>query len=106
MLDVCSRGRTHGEAVVTVLAVLTYKARNASLPNSLEELVAAGCLREVPMDPYSGKSLAYRVIGDDFTLYSVGRDFTDDGGVHSKWGRGQDGGDQVFWPVRDVSNGA
>jgi hypothetical protein len=32
-------------------------------------------------------------------LYSYGEDFDDDGGKHSKWGVGDEGGDQVFWPV-------
>jgi hypothetical protein len=43
--------------------------------------------------------LIYRCIGDDFTLYSLGADFKDDGGTPSKWGEGEQGGDQVFWPV-------
>jgi hypothetical protein len=43
--------------------------------------------------------LAYKQIGDDFILYSFGADFDDDGGTPSKWGEGEKGGDQVFWPV-------
>jgi hypothetical protein len=93
--------RTYGEAVVTVLAIRAFEAQKGHLPNSLRELMADGYLPNVPSDPYSGKPLVYRIVHDDFTLYSVGRDFTDSGGVGNRWGR--DGGDQVFWPVRGAA---
>ncbi len=33
-------------------------------------------------------------------LYSFGGDLDDDGGQQSKWGLGEENGDQVFWPVQ------
>jgi hypothetical protein len=93
------RGRAMGQALVTVLAVLTYKAGNGHLPESLDELVGAGLLERVPMDPFSDGPLAYRVTGDEFTLYSVGEDFFDDGGESGGWD--EFGTDRVFWPVAE-----
>jgi hypothetical protein len=37
-------------------------------------------LSAIPMDPYSGRPLVYRRVGDTYVLYSVGRDGKDDGG--------------------------
>jgi hypothetical protein len=92
------RERLSGEAFVTILAILTYKAREGRLPGSLKELVDAGLLKSVPMDPYSGGPLIYRVTADGFTLYSVGEDFVDDDGSPCDW-TDEAGGDHVFWPV-------
>jgi len=50
-------------------------------------------------DPFSDKPLVYKRTIQGFTLYSFGEDYDDDGGLHSKWGRGEEGGDQVFWPL-------
>jgi hypothetical protein len=56
------------------------------------------------MDPYSDRPLIYKKTDEGFMLYSVGLNFTDDGGVPGTdkngkprmWG---DNGDQIFWPV-------
>jgi len=66
----------------------------------LQDVVSGGYLKELPMDPFSGRPLVYRVTKENFILYSFGCDFDDDGGKVSKWGRGEEGGDQVFWPVQ------
>ena len=69
---------------------------------TLQELVEAGSIAEVPQDPYGPGALVYRPTDNDFTLYSLGQDFLDGGGVHSRWGSGPTGGDQVFWPVGSI----
>ena len=92
------RGKAAGRALVVVLAVLMYKAHGGALPESLDALVGEGLLLEtIPTDPYSDGSLIYRVTGDEFTVYSVGEDFFDDGGVSGAWDN--PGCDRVFWPV-------
>lgn len=99
------------EALVAVIAILRFEADAGRLPESLDELVAAGYLRFVPIDPYSGKSLVYKVVGEGFELYSVGENFSDDGGAveavtrrtrRRRYGereteRGPS--DIIFWPV-------
>jgi hypothetical protein len=52
----------------------------------------------MPMDSYSDAPLLCPVNGDNFTLYSVGEDFVDNGGQPYEW-NDQSGGDHVFWPT-------
>ena len=94
------------EATITILALKQWRLEKPSYPASLCELVSAGFLKTLPMDPYSDKPLRYRKMGDDFILYSVGENFTDDGGRYGKDRYGQirnwfDNGDTIFWPRRD-----
>lgn len=98
---VCERN-----ALVAICAVLRCKQEKGHVPASLEELVEAGFLSEMPFDPFSGNSLIYRPEGDSFILYSFGPDLKDNGGVigstksgkSRKWHKTN--GDAVFWPVR------
>jgi hypothetical protein len=92
------------EAALTIIAILRYNQDTASFPENLEQLITAGFLKKLPMDPYSDKLLVYKKTDNSFLLYSVGSDFTDDGGrvVRDKKGRVKkwaDEGDWVFWPV-------
>ncbi len=90
------RGQVSAQGMMAALAALTYKTKEGHLPESLEKLVTAGLLPQVPLDPYSNGPLVYKVRGDDFLLYSVGPDMVDNGGVHSTWD--EKTGDHVFWP--------
>lgn len=99
------RGRSLHEATVTILALKRWKLEKGQYPMNLSELVDAGYIEQVPMDPYSDKPLVYHRIGDDFTLYSLGENFADDGGKvidegndRRRWGTDENG-DRVFWPV-------
>jgi hypothetical protein len=89
-IEVWQRQKVQDAALITSIAVLRYKADKGRFPDALE----------MPMDPYSGAPLVYTPLGHDFTLYSLGADFDDDGGMPSNWGQGKQGGDQVFWPVK------
>ena len=83
---------------MTTLAILRYKDDKDRFPKDLQELLSAKYLSQLPMDPYSNKTLVYRQTEKNFMLYSLGQDFDDDGGTHSDWGRYERGGDYVFWP--------
>jgi len=103
--ELAYRGKMHHEATLTILALLRWRLENNQYPASLDELVTAGFLDELPMDPWSDKPLVYKKTEDDFTLYSVGPNFTDDAGEVAikhdrpqKWGA-REAGDVVFWPV-------
>ena len=103
--QLCWRLRAHRKAMLTALAVLHYKKENAGYPADLAELVSAGYMKTIPIDPYSEKPLVYRKKGDNFLLYSIGRNFIDDGGEvakdeESKIRKWADEGDWVFWPVQ------
>ena len=95
--------RASQEALVATFAILAYRARHGELPRTLDELVKNGSLDRVPEDPYSGKAMVYRIVGDDFTLYGVGENFLDDGGVRATWPESRAKGDIVFWPVQGES---
>ena len=96
--------KTDTQALITTIAVLRYSQEKGGYPAGLDELIAAGYLKELPMDPYSDKPLVYHGTDDGFTLYSVGKNFKDDDGEMSKDEKGRvrlwaDDGDAVFWPV-------
>jgi hypothetical protein len=97
--EIWQKKKISGDALITILAVLRYKADTDLYPFALQELVESGYMKHVPIDPYSGKPLVYNTRDENFTLYSIGANFTDNGGVPSEWGEGEEGGDQVFWPV-------
>ena len=93
------------EAAKTILAILRWRLEKDQYPATLAELVAAGFLTELPMDPYSDKPLVYKNTGDDFILYSVGPNFADDDGEVAilrgrphKWGTSE-AGDIILWPI-------
>ena len=98
------RVKTGRQALLTVLAVMRYEKEKGEYPASLKELVKAGFLKKLPIDPYSNAPLVYRRIESGFIIYSVGMNLTDDGGVLGLSSRGtprmwMDNGDWVFWPV-------
>jgi hypothetical protein len=97
--------RTDVQATIAILALQRYKQGKGQYPESLDELVTSGFLKELPVDPYSDKPLVYRKTEIGFTLYSVGKNFIDDGGKMGVDVKGlprlwQDNGDNVFWPVQ------
>jgi hypothetical protein len=100
-LELCLRGKALGEALETVVALLRHKADIGKFPESLEELVRGNYISKLPIDPYGPSTLVYRRTNGNFTLYSRGVDFEDDGGTYSNWGKYGGGGDQVFWPVEE-----
>jgi len=102
--EIAYRGKIYHEATVVILALQRWRLEKDQYPATLGELVTAGFLNELPMDPWSDKPLVYKKTEDDFTLYSVGFNFTDDGGEYAKDRSGNirtwsDNGDTVFWPV-------
>jgi hypothetical protein len=61
------------------LALRCYRTEHGRGPDRLEQLVPDR-LKRVPLDPFSGHPLIYRVSGTNWLLYSVGPDGVDDGG--------------------------
>ncbi|MBL7189840.1 MAG: hypothetical protein ISS70_26215 [Phycisphaerae bacterium] len=108
--------RAQTKALIAVLAILRYKADTGQFPESLDKLVAAGYLQRLPNDPYSNEPLVYKLTEDSFELYSIGKDFTDDGGVIEVVNKArQEPGfrgtcivphvhspDIVYWPVKEL----
>ncbi|MHC4527395.1 MAG: hypothetical protein ACYS29_05895, partial [Planctomycetota bacterium] len=110
ILDSYHRTKAQTEALITALALLQFKVDSGQFPKTLNELLSTGYLQSVPIDPYSHGPLVYKVTEDNFTLYSVGVDFEDDGGalksVHTSKPPYTEGyvhrsspPDIVYWPV-------
>lgn len=59
-----------------------YKARTGRYPEKLEALVP-DFLREVPIDPFTGKPLVYKIVNGELLIYSLGSNQKDDGGRSS-----------------------
>ena len=98
------RLKTGRQALLTVLAVIRYEKEKGRYPSDLEELIEAGYLKKLPMDPFSDGQLVYRKTESGFLLYSFGENLKDDGGELGLSSRGtprmwMDNGDWVFWPV-------
>lgn len=97
------RNKADVQATLSIIAILRYKQDTGVYPEDWEQLIADAYLKELPMDPYSEKTLVYKKTGDSFVLYSLGPDFDDDGGVENpedSQKRRQEGpGDEIFWPV-------
>ena len=96
--------RTEAKALVSIIALLRHKNDKAYYPENLQELVTTAYLGELPMDPWSDKPLVYSKTDEGFILYSVGRNFEDDGGELVRDYDGRVGmwvgeGDAVFWPA-------
>jgi hypothetical protein len=92
-------------ATLTIIATLRYEQDKGSYPSTLDDLIQAGYLKQLPMDPWSDKPLVYKRTADGFMLYSVGSNFKDDGGQVARDDKGKvkpyaDEGDWVFWPVQ------
>lgn len=100
VLQIYFQGKIQAEALVATIAIFRYKADKGEYPNTLQELVSAEYLKELPRDPFSERSLVYKHFGSNFKLYSLGPDFDDDEGKKSfQIGKTADG-DYVFWPVK------
>ncbi|MHC4743331.1 MAG: hypothetical protein ACYS8Z_15555 [Planctomycetota bacterium] len=97
------RGKALHQATLTILTLKRREAEEGQYPDRLNELVAAGFLDELPMDPYSDKPLVYKKTDGNFILYSFGPNFEDDKGTPGTTEKGTlrdwaDNGDTVFWP--------
>jgi len=99
------RTKTDRGALVTILGVMRYQKETGRYPTDLNELVAAGYLNRLPIDPYSGGPLVYRRNDGGFLLYGLGPNLKDDGGKPGTDSKGSprmwaDNGDWVFWPAQ------
>ena len=65
------------------LADQLYRQEHGAYADKLEQLTP-GILKELPLDPFTGKSFIYRREGKGFVVYSVGEDLKDDGGVEER----------------------
>ena len=68
-------------AAQCALLVERYRLdHDGQLPRELKELVP-DYIENLPVDPYDGKNIKYKIIEDGYIVYSIGDDQKDDGGI-------------------------
>lgn len=67
--------------IVATLAVERYRRANRGAPPAALDALVPAYLAAVPVDPMSGKAVAYKRTDTGYRLYSVDTDRTDDGGA-------------------------
>jgi hypothetical protein len=65
---------------VTTIAIERYRRAHDGAPPSSLDALAPGYLPAVPLDPFSGRGLVYKIAPDGYLLYSVDANRIDDGG--------------------------
>ena len=73
-------------AQTRILAVSAWARANARSKGAAK-FDLKGLPRSLTLDPYSGRSLIYKVSGQEFKVYSVGADGRDDGGESDEFGQ-------------------
>jgi len=91
------------DGTLVALALRRWHIEKGSYPPELAMLVEGRYISELPVDPFGDGPPIYRLTDDGFILYSLGLNFTDDGGkpALNKIGRPRlfaGGGDIVIWP--------
>ncbi|MFC1739430.1 hypothetical protein ACFL1G_10335 [Planctomycetota bacterium] len=104
VIEISCRCKADVLATLSIIAIERYNQDTGQYPSSFQQLVEAGYLKQLPIDPWSDKPLVYRTTDDGFILYGVGTNFEDDGGQIAIDDRGRiekyaDEGDWVFWPL-------
>ena len=82
-----------------LVAIELYRLRHGHPPTSLDDLRSMKIegAQKIPMvDPLSDEPFIYRRTGDDYWLYSVGHNLSDDGGQPRQRGRSDGPDDVVF----------
>ena len=62
------------------LAARRMYLRSGRLPATLDDLVSAGLLKQIPVDPFSGQPILMKGRDQEVVIYSVGNDGVDNGG--------------------------
>ena len=73
-----TRAETMRRAAQLSVNLRAYRQQHGAYPESLDALG----VREIATDPFTGAAFRYERGGDDFVLYSVGANGSDDGGLH------------------------
>ena len=79
-----------------------HRAATGSYPETLEKLPLTD-LKELPVDPFSGRPFVYHKEGDGYVLYSVGPNGRDDGGKRDL--KDPEAPDDIAWTVERGGGG-
>lgn len=96
------RALAHLATYRTALAILRFCSVQNRLPAGLAELLPA-YLSKVPVDPSDGQPIRYIETDSGFTVYCLGDDLDDDGGVPPEEGQSIVNDGDIVFQVFDVS---
>ena len=87
----------------TAIAVQRFGQANGHYPVTLDELIP-DYLDAVPVDPFDGQALRYKMVDEGFVVYSVGEDGEDQGGKKRDRSKKytEDAYDVAFWMERSL----
>ncbi len=89
--DLNLRFRAHVDLSRTALTIERHRLATGKLPDQLADLVPA-YLAEVPIDPFDGRPIRYRLTEPGYVVYSIMEDGQDNGGKEREdVGRGEPG---------------
>jgi hypothetical protein len=84
LFEIVDQDRVNRAAVIVGLALELYFREHGRFPAALSELVQAGDLKSIPLDPFGkGEAIHYRLVGnsiDHAVVWSVGPDGVDQAG--------------------------
>jgi len=83
-----------------IVALRRYKNKNGNWPASSDE-VKSSAPEEIFIDPINGGSFVYKLTGDNFKLYSKGKNGIDDGGRRDYWYEKTGADDLMIWSSED-----
>ena len=75
-----ARAEAYRTIAELVLATCRYRAKKVKYPEKLDDLVP-DFIAFVPVDPFDGQQIRYKISDKKATIYSVGKDGVDDGGI-------------------------
>jgi hypothetical protein len=96
------RSRAEVRCTVAALAAERYRQAKKDWPGTLNDLVDAGYLLQVPLDPYDAQPLRMKRTADGLVIYSVGADGQDNGG-NVDWRHTTDPGTDLGFRLWDVA---
>ena len=96
ILEIDVRTTAQVDCAIVALGIERYRLAKGSLPKELAEL-APRYIDKVPIDPFDGKPVRYKLTEPGYIVYSVGADGTDEGGLEK--GQRKDRSDPYDWPV-------
>ena len=79
VFDAAARNIATDRAADAGIACELYRREQGKLPTTLNELVPQ-YLPSIPIDPFTGQPMIYKVDENGFKIYSLGKNKTDDGG--------------------------
>lgn len=96
MITSLNRSHAHQLCTITALAAERFRIQHTRWPNALDELVTAGLIKSVPLDPFDGQPLRWKPTENGRLIYSIGQDRVDNNGAYDPEKSTDPGNDIIF----------